>query len=117
MHTTLPIFSQSIKEVNTFLQQMPSGYLLYDSQVLCPKIPQKASLQLEKGEENKNLLGYEKVVNWLIENQATSSDVLYVLGGGSLTDLGGFVAATYHRGMRLILIPTTLLAMTDAAIG
>jgi 3-dehydroquinate synthase len=47
----------------------------------------------------------------------TRSDVVVTLGGGATTDLGGFVAATWLRGVRVVHIPTTLLAMVDAAVG
>ena len=47
----------------------------------------------------------------------TRSDVVVTLGGGSTTDLGGFVAATWLRGVRVVHVPTTLLAMVDAAVG
>ncbi|MFC5994195.1 3-dehydroquinate synthase [Pseudonocardia hispaniensis] len=47
----------------------------------------------------------------------TRHDVVITLGGGAVTDLGGFVAATWMRGVRVVHIPTTLLAMVDAAVG
>jgi 3-dehydroquinate synthase len=47
----------------------------------------------------------------------TRSDAIAAVGGGAATDLAGFVAATWLRGIRLVLVPTTLLAITDAAIG
>ncbi|MGP7996968.1 MAG: 3-dehydroquinate synthase [Streptosporangiaceae bacterium] len=47
----------------------------------------------------------------------TRSDAIVGIGGGATTDLAGFVAATWLRGVRLVLVPTTLLAMTDAAVG
>ena len=47
----------------------------------------------------------------------TRSDAVVTLGGGSTTDLGGFVAATWLRGVRVVHLPTTLLAMVDAAVG
>jgi 3-dehydroquinate synthase len=47
----------------------------------------------------------------------TRSDVVVTLGGGSTTDLGGFVAATWLRGVRVVHVPTTLLGMVDAAVG
>jgi 3-dehydroquinate synthase len=47
----------------------------------------------------------------------TRSDALVTLGGGATTDLGGFVAATWLRGVRVVHVPTTLLAMVDAAVG
>ena len=47
----------------------------------------------------------------------TRSDAVVGLGGGSTTDLAGFVAATWLRGVRLVTVPTSLLAMVDAAVG
>src|SRR3954471_12664899 len=47
----------------------------------------------------------------------TRSDVVVSLGGGAATDLAGFVAATWMRGVRVVHVPTTLLAMVDAAVG
>jgi 3-dehydroquinate synthase len=47
----------------------------------------------------------------------TRSDAVVTIGGGSTTDLGGFVAATWLRGVRVVHVPTTLLAMVDAAVG
>ncbi|MDR0344513.1 MAG: 3-dehydroquinate synthase, partial [Nocardiopsaceae bacterium] len=49
--------------------------------------------------------------------RVTRSDAIAAVGGGAATDLAGFVAATWLRGIRLVLVPTTLLAITDAAIG
>ncbi len=56
---------------------------------------------------------------WTVLGQAgfTRSDVIVGLGGGATTDLAGFVAATWLRGVRLVQVPTSLLAMVDAAVG
>ena len=56
---------------------------------------------------------------WAALGQAgfTRSDLVVAVGGGATTDLGGFVAATWLRGVRLVVVPTTLLGMVDAAIG
>lgn len=56
---------------------------------------------------------------WQVLGQAdfTRSDAVVTLGGGATTDLGGFVAATWLRGLRVVHVPTTLLAMVDAAVG
>jgi 3-dehydroquinate synthase len=51
------------------------------------------------------------------ESGFTRSDAVVTVGGGSTTDLGGFVAATWLRGVRVVHVPTTLLAMVDAAVG
>jgi len=53
----------------------------------------------------------------LAELRISRSDVIVGLGGGAVTDLAGFVAATWLRGVRVVLVPTTLLAIVDAAIG
>src|SRR5690606_11360704 len=56
---------------------------------------------------------------WQVMGQAdfTRSDAVVGFGGGAVTDLAGFVAATWLRGVRLVQVPTTLLGMVDAAIG
>lgn len=51
------------------------------------------------------------------QHEFTRSDVVVALGGGATTDLGGFVAASWLRGVRVVQIPTTLLGMVDAAVG
>lgn len=51
------------------------------------------------------------------EESLTRSDAVVAVGGGSVTDLGGFVAATWLRGVRVVHVPTTLLGMVDAAVG
>ena len=53
----------------------------------------------------------------LAEAGLTRSDAVVAVGGGSVTDLGGFVAATFLRGLPIVQVPTTLLAMVDAAVG
>lgn len=58
-----------------------------------------------------------KVWEGLQQSKATRHSLLINLGGGMVTDLGGFAAATFKRGIRFINIPTTLLAMVDAAVG
>ncbi len=65
----------------------------------------------------KSLSTVEKVWSSLLENHFTKHDFLIGVGGGSITDLTTFLAATYKRGIPHILVPTTLLAATDAAIG
>ena len=66
---------------------------------------------------HKNIETLAQVWQALSENGATRHSLIINLGGGMVTDLGGFAAATFKRGMSYINIPTTLLAMVDASVG
>jgi 3-dehydroquinate synthase len=68
-------------------------------------------------DDAKSLAVVEDVYRWLIGLRLTRSDTVLGVGGGALTDVAGFVAATYLRGVESVLVPTTLLAAVDAAIG
>ncbi|MDW8047167.1 MAG: 3-dehydroquinate synthase [Chloroflexota bacterium] len=74
-------------------------------------------LELPAGEPAKTLATVERVYSWLAGLRAERGELVVCLGGGVITDLAGFAAATYLRGMPFIHVPTTLLAMVDAAIG
>lgn len=74
-------------------------------------------VEVPVGEECKNLEVAAQVWQTLLEGEADRQTVLVNLGGGSVCDLGGFVAAGYKRGIRHINVPTSLLAMVDASIG
>lgn len=69
------------------------------------------------GEEAKQLEVVQFLWNSLMDFQYGRADYLVSLGGGAVSDLAGFVASTYMRGMHLVHIPTTLLGMIDASIG
>ena len=74
-------------------------------------------IEVPVGEECKSLEVAAQVWQTLLESGADRQAVLVGLGGGAVCDLGGFVAAGYKRGIRHINVPTSLLAMVDAAIG
>ena len=74
-------------------------------------------LEIPSGEENKNIATCLAVWRGLSNNDGDRKSLLINLGGGVLTDLGGFVASTFKRGIDFINIPTTLLSMVDASIG
>ncbi|WP_122820523.1 3-dehydroquinate synthase [Varibaculum vaginae] len=69
------------------------------------------------GEAAKNIRVVEDAWRILGENHFSREDAIMSLGGGATTDMGGFVAATWLRGIELINVPTSLLAMVDAAVG
>lgn len=74
-------------------------------------------IEIEPGEAQKTIESCVEIWQILTELGADKKSVLVGLGGGVINDLGGFVAATYKRGIDFIAVPTTLLAMVDAAIG
>ena len=74
-------------------------------------------IEIEAGEINKNMETCIGVWNVLTELKADRKSVIITLGGGVVTDLGGFVASCFKRGIDFINIPTTLLSMVDASVG
>lgn len=74
-------------------------------------------IEVPTGEEAKSPEVAHQVWQTLLEGGADRNTVIVNLGGGCVSDLGGYVAAGYMRGLRYINVPTTLLAMVDAAIG
>lgn len=69
------------------------------------------------GEASKSLEHYVNLLNILAAKKLTRTDAVIALGGGVIGDLAGFAAATYLRGIPVIQIPTTLLAMVDSSVG
>lgn len=76
-----------------------------------------ATIEVAAGERSKSLDVYTEVVRELAREGLTRDGALFVLGGGVVGDLGGFVAGTYMRGVSLVAMPTTLLAMVDSSVG
>lgn len=72
---------------------------------------------IQAGDEHKNLEALSSVWAFLSSHGATRKSLMINLGGGMVTDLGGFAAASFKRGIRFINIPTTLLGAVDAAVG
>lgn len=74
-------------------------------------------IEFENGEINKNIETCVQIWNVLTELGGDRKSLVINLGGGVVTDLGGFVASTFKRGIDFINIPTTLLSMVDASVG
>jgi shikimate kinase/3-dehydroquinate synthase len=74
-------------------------------------------IEIEPGEASKSFATYEHLCNELIRRGADRTTVIRAFGGGVVGDLAGFVAATLFRGIAIVHEPTTLVAMTDSAIG
>jgi len=74
-------------------------------------------VEVPAGEASKGVATYADAVRRLARMGLTRDGALFALGGGVVGDLGGFVAATYMRGVDLVMLPTSLLAMVDSAVG
>lgn len=72
---------------------------------------------IKPGDDHKNLKSLSDIWNFLGKHKATRHSLLINLGGGVITDIGGFAACTYKRGFDFYNIPTTLLSIVDAAVG
>ena len=76
-----------------------------------------AVAEIPDGEAAKDVAVVTRLWSWLAEARVTRSDSIVGIGGGAATDLAGFAAATWLRGVPVVLVPTTLLGMVDAAVG
>lgn len=89
----------------------------------CDKLLEKVDwvpshvIVLDCGEENKSIESVGRIWNTLSTWGARRSSVLLCVGGGMVTDVGGFAASTFKRGMRCMNVPTTLLSQVDASMG
>ncbi len=83
----------------------------------CPELGSAAVITAPGSESNKTVAGVEHIWRSLAKANAVRNSLLLCLGGGVITDMGGFAAATFKRGIDFVHIPTTLLAMVDAALG
>jgi 3-dehydroquinate synthase len=73
--------------------------------------------EVPDGEAAKTIDVAARLWSWLAEQRITRSDCVVGIGGGAATDLAGFVAASWLRGVSVVLVPTTVLGMVDAAVG
>lgn len=96
-----------------------SDNLIPDEYVECvhKEIPNSFVKRFKHGENNKTLTTYEEIINCLIEHEFSRKDAIIALGGGLTSDLAGFVASSYMRGIDFYIIPTTVLSCADASIG
>ena len=78
---------------------------------------ESSTIEVGEGERSKSLSSLEQVCRGFARAGLTRHDVVIALGGGLVTDLAGFAAASYHRGTPVVHVATTLLAQIDAAIG
>ena len=93
-------------------------YSIYSS-MIASMLPGKECVKIviPSGEESKSIENVMFIWNKLLEAKAGRDSLLINLGGGTISDIGGFAASTYKRGIDFVNVPTTLLAMIDASIG
>lgn len=82
-----------------------------------PLLTEHVLISVRSGEHNKTLTTCTEIWKQLTVNEADRNALLINLGGGVITDMGGFCAGSYKRGIKFINIPTTLLAQVDASVG
>ena len=117
-----PTASEHIKDL---LPKSASKVAIVTSKIIIDKIKFDFSqigldykvIYIEEGEKSKSLANIEYLCSAFADFNLTRQDVVMAVGGGVITDLAGFAAASYHRGTPLINVATTLLAQIDAAIG
>jgi len=111
---------------NDMLSKASQVFILTDENVAPFWLPEVAhwlhcdaavDIIIKAGEQHKNLQTVQRIWKTLMKHHADRNVLIINLGGGTITDLGGFAASTYKRGIKFINVPTTLLAMVDAAIG
>lgn len=100
-----------LTDENTFACCLP---LLFEQ---LPELGNAPIIQIPSGEKNKNLKTLTFIWESLIKLQVNRNSLLINLGGGMITDVGAFAASTFMRGIPFVQMPTTLLAMVDAAVG
>lgn len=125
------IFEDSMAELAKFVNaNYPNSkrYIIADNNTLQHCLPvidkylgemkvEQQVFNIEPGEESKSMdLAYQLWENFT-DLKISRGDIILNIGGGVVSDLGGFVAATYKRGIDVINVPTTLLAMADASVG
>ncbi|MEM0016008.1 MAG: 3-dehydroquinate synthase [Saccharolobus sp.] len=95
--------------------------IIYSKRINIDKISSYLSnpyyIPIDDGEESKDLSNIIDIIKKLFERNFDRGDYIVAVGGGTITDIAGFVASIYLRGLNLVNIPTTLLGMVDAAIG
>jgi len=83
----------------------------------CNGLEDAMVIEIHSNESNKTIASVERIWQQLVVGNAVRNSLMICLGGGLTTDVGGFAASTFKRGISFIHIPTTLLAMVDASLG
>jgi 3-dehydroquinate synthase len=111
------IEQNTYSKIFVFADRNTSEYCLPVFQAYLDDFSSFDIIETDPGEENKNIDFCIGIWRTLLDFEADRKCLMINLGGGVITDMGGFVASTYKRGIDFINIPTTLLSMVDASVG
>lgn len=92
---------------------VPEGYV----QTVCDACREYALVEIEAGEESKNLDNFKALCESMLQKGFTRKDCVVAVGGGVVGDLAGFAAACFMRGIDFYNVPTTLLSQVDSSVG
>lgn len=112
-------FNSSIKALKTLVKQQDCFYLI-DEKVWeshHKKLPTKKYILIKSGEQYKNSQTVQEIIEQLLQLGANRKSILIGIGGGVVTDITGFVASIYMRGIEFGFVPTTILSLVDASLG
>ncbi|WP_185878000.1 3-dehydroquinate synthase [Blattabacterium cuenoti] len=107
----------SVKEIFILVDNITKKYCLPTLFKYLFFLKKSHIIQINTGEEKKNIYTCIKICKEIEIKKGNRESILINLGGGVITDMGGFVASIFKRGIRFINIPTTLLGMVDASVG
>ena len=91
--------------------------IVRDVATVCKSSTKVFKIILKHGEQAKSVQNFQKILNFLADNNFDRTDLIVAVGGGVVGDISGFVASSYLRGIQFIQIPTTLLAQVDSSVG
>jgi len=111
------IFSNNYSKIFFLADRNTAEYCLPLVIEAIPELENYDIIEVDPGEENKNIDFCIGIWKMLLDFNADRKSLLINLGGGVVTDMGGFAAATYMRGIDFVQVPTTLLAQVDASVG
>lgn len=111
------VFVVADRQVKSSAEQVVKAYEAQNPDNLGTLLHPSNLLLLDVSEENKSMSTVLEICKWLMDNDAGRNALLLAIGGGITTDMAGFAASIYKRGIRFAYIPTTFLSQVDAAIG
>lgn len=118
---------RTVEDAVPYLKDYPAVYIVSDRNVeayaarvaeaLEPCGNLRGRFSIDANENAKNIDTVLEICRWLLNLEADRKALIFAIGGGITTDMAGFAASIYKRGIRFAYLPTTFLAQVDAAIG